>query len=57
MASAIASGYGDPEAIVISVGSVGVRIGVDGLTPQQIQDALCVALHYNVCFSGDDATS
>lgn len=55
-AKAIAAAYGDDGAIAISVGKEGVRIGVEGLTPQQIQDALCVAIHYNFCFS-DKSTS
>jgi hypothetical protein len=50
-AKAIAARYGDEGAIVISVGKEGVRIGVEGLTPEQIQTALCTAIHYNFCFS------
>ena len=57
MAKAIASSYGDEGAIVISVGKEGVRIGVEDLTPKQIQDALCVAVHYNFCFSDRESTS
>lgn len=55
MARAIAASYGDTGAIVISVGKDGVRIGVEGLTPEQIQYALCTAIHYNFVFS-DEAT-
>jgi DNA-binding NtrC family response regulator len=50
MARSIASSYGDKGAIVITVGEEGVRIGVDGLNQQQIQDALCIAIHYNFGF-------
>ncbi len=57
MASSIASSYGDDGAIVISVGKEGVRIGIEGLAPQQIQDALCIAIHYNFCFSDNESTS
>lgn len=53
MASAIAASYGDEGAIVISVGKEGVRIGVEGLTPEQIEHALCVAIHYNLSFSSE----
>jgi hypothetical protein len=55
-ARAIASNYGDNGAIIISVGNEGTRIGVEGLTPQQIQDALCLAINYNYCFSENKAT-
>ena len=55
-AKAISSNYGDKGAIVISVGDKGTRIGVEGLTPQQIQDALCLAINYNYCFSEDQTT-
>ena len=57
MARAIAASYGDDGVIVISVGKEGTRIGVEGLTPQQIQDALCLAIHYNFCFDAAEATS
>lgn len=49
-AKAIASSYGDAGAIVISVGEEDTRIGTEGLTPTQIQNALCLAIHYNFCF-------
>lgn len=54
-ARAIASNYGDDGAIVISVGDKGTRIGTEGLTHQQIQDALCLAINYNYCFSDNKA--
>lgn len=57
MASAIAATYGDAGAIVISVGKEGVRIGVEGLTPKQIQDALCIAINYNFTFSDREETT
>ena len=44
MAKSIASTYGDDGAIIITVGKEGTRVGIEGLTPQQIQDALCVAI-------------
>ena len=57
MARSIASSYGDKGAIVITVGDEGVRVGVEGLTPQQIQDALCIAINYNFRFSDSETTS
>jgi hypothetical protein len=48
MARSIASSYSDKGAIVITVGKEVVRIGVEGLTQQQAQDALCAAINYNV---------
>ena len=50
IARSIATSYGDNGAIVITVGDEGVRIGVEGLTQQQVQDALCIAIHYNFDF-------
>lgn len=52
-AKSIASSYGDDGAIIITIGNDGTRIGVEGLTPQQVQDALCLALHYNFTFSNE----
>ena len=51
MAKSIASNYGDDGAIIITVGKEGVRVGVEGLTNQQVQDALCIAINYNFHFS------
>jgi len=50
-AKAVAAQYGDQGAIVISVGKEGVRVGTEGLSFQQIQDALCIAINYNFRFS------
>ena len=50
-AKAVAARYGDEGAIIISVGKEGVRVGTDGLSHQQVQDALCVAINYNFTFS------
>ena len=49
MALAIAKSYGDKGAILITVGDEGVRIGAEGLSHQDVQDALCLAIHYNFC--------
>jgi hypothetical protein len=47
MARSISQSYGDKGAIVLSVGTDGVRVGVYGLDAKEIQDALCVGIHYN----------
>lgn len=47
MARSIAHTYGDKGAIVLTVGPAGVRVGVHGLDAREIQDALCVGIHYN----------
>lgn len=47
-AVSIAASYGDRGAIIITVGDMGVRMGVGGLTPQQVRDALCVAIKHNL---------
>jgi hypothetical protein len=43
MARSIAQSYGDKGAIVMTVGADGVY----GLDAREIQDALCVGIHYN----------
>ena len=52
MARSIAQSYGDKGAVVLTVGKNGIRIGVHGLNAREIQDALCVGIHYN--FEIDD---
>jgi len=47
MARSIAAAYGDKGAIVLTVGAEGIRVGVFGLDAREIQDALCVGIHYN----------
>lgn len=54
-AAAIASNHGDKGAIVITMGEEGIRVGVHGLSDKEIQDALCVVIHYNFCFMGKDS--
>ncbi len=49
-AKAIASSFDDKGAIVISVGEEGVRIGTEGLTPDELRQALCIAMHYSFVF-------
>lgn len=56
MAGGIASAYDDDGAIVISVGKEGVRIGVEGLSPEQVREALCVAINYSYEHEGDLTT-
>lgn len=52
-AKAIASNYGDKGAVVISVGENGVRVGTEGLTPQELREALCVAINYSFVFEDE----
>ena len=47
MAGSIASSYGDKGAIIISVGDDGYRFGVEGLTPEEVEKAACLLIHYN----------
>ncbi len=49
-ARAIASSYDDKGAIIISVGDEGIRIGTEGLTPDELRQALCVAINYSFVF-------
>ncbi len=48
MARSIAASYGDKGAIVLTVSEEGIRIGVQGLTDREVQEALCVGIHYNM---------
>ena len=50
MARGIAKSYGDKGAIVISMGDEGIRIGTEGLSVDEVREALCVAIHYSYCF-------
>lgn len=51
-ASLIARNYGDKGAVIITLGSEGIRIGTDGLTTAELREALCTAMHYT--FDGVD---
>jgi len=44
-AAAIASNYGDKGAIVITIGEEGTRVGVYGLDPRDLQNALRIATY------------
>lgn len=50
LAKTVADECGDKGAIVISFSSEGVRVGVEGLTPEETREALCVAVHYSFIF-------
>jgi hypothetical protein len=47
MARSIASSYGDKGALILSVSDEGVRIGTEGLTPAELRQVLCLAIHYS----------
>lgn len=53
-ARAIASQYGDKGAIIITSGRGGIRIGAENLTPQELREALCAAIHYSYVFEEGD---
>ncbi len=48
---------GDKGAVVITCGPDEFRIGVSGLTDRELQDALCVAIHYNFCHMEEASAS
>ena len=52
-AAAVARNYGDKGAVVITFGAEGARIGVENLTPDELRDALCTAIHYSFVFEGE----
>ncbi|MEE9250833.1 MAG: hypothetical protein V3U93_06870 [Alphaproteobacteria bacterium] len=49
-ARALAANYGDKGAVVITVSDDGVRIGTEGLTPDELRHALFVAINYTFVF-------
>jgi len=53
-AAAIARNYGDKGAVVITWGKEGIRIGTENLTPQELREALCTAIHYSYVFEKSD---
>ncbi len=57
MARSIATSYGDAGAVVITKGPEGYRFGVEGLTPDEVERAACLLIHYNVVFSDEEPTS
>ena len=53
-ASNIARSYGDKGAMIITINHKGeVRIGTDGLTPEELRYALCTAIHYSFVFENE----
>ncbi len=54
LAGTVAAECGDKGAVVISYGEGGlVRIGVENMTPQELREALCTAIHYSYVFEED----
>ena len=52
-AAAVARNHGDKGAVVISYGEEGIRIGTESLTPAEVREALCVAMHYSFLFEDE----
>jgi len=55
MAAAIARSHGGQGTIVITWGPKGIRIGVKNLTPDEMREALCVAVSYS--FTVEDSST
>jgi len=53
LAKTIAEECKDKGAVVISYGEEGVRIGVENLTPEELREALCTAIHYSYVFEDE----
>jgi hypothetical protein len=53
LAGTVAAECGDDGAVVISYGKEGVRIGVENLTPKELREALCTAIHYSFVFEDE----
>jgi len=54
-AGAIARNYGDKGAVVITYNAEegDTRIGVENLTPEELREILCTAIHYSFVFEGE----
>ena len=54
-AAAIARNYGDKGAVVITYNAEegDTRIGVENLTPEELREVLCTAIHYSFVFEGE----
>jgi len=50
VAESVAAECGDKGAVVITKSDEGFRIGVEGLTPEELREALCTAIHYSFAF-------
>ena len=50
LAETVAAECGDKGAIVITFGEDGIRVGTEGLTPTELREALCTAIHYSYVF-------
>lgn len=53
LARVVAAECGDKGAVIISFSEEGVRIGVEGLTPHELREALCTAIHYSFAFEDE----
>lgn len=50
-ATVVAKSYQDKGAIIITSNENGdIRIGTEGLTPEELRNALCTAIHYSFVF-------
>lgn len=47
MAASIARTHGDKGAIIITFNPDGIRIGSDGLSLEEVREALCVGIYYS----------
>ena len=54
LAKTVAEETGDKGAVVISFSNEGVRVGAEGLTPEELGEALCTAIHYFYVFENAD---
>lgn len=55
LANNIAKSYQDKGAIIITSNENGdIRIGTNGLTPNELRECLCTAIHYSFVFEPDE---
>jgi len=54
LAKTVTEETGDKGAVIISFSREGVRIGTEGLTPEELREALCTAIHYSYVFEDAD---
>ncbi len=57
MANAIAKNYGDRGAIIITAGDNDIRIGTEGLSFEEVREALCTAIYYSFCVENRESVN
>ena len=57
MAKSIASSRGEKGAVIITFGDEGYSFGVEGMSPEEVEQAACILIHQNFLVSEDGIES